>query len=281
MEEKIITSLAAALTALAKGNTAVPFPEAGEDFRPLSEAFETLRAALLQKDEAAREKEKARERAVRTVAHDLRVPLTTILGYTEALEKGLADTQEKRARYLAAIALRGRDMSRLIDTLSLAARTGGMPALTLRQTDWPALIRQELARAADFLEEHHITVTEDFEGPISLPLDEDAFRRILTNLLTNTVKYRTAPASRISVSLIKRGDAAVFSYHDDGPGVPDALLPRLFEEGMRGNETAPGSGLGLYIVSKIAAAHHGKAAAYNNNGLTIEISLPITGGPLC
>lgn len=281
MEEKTIISLAAALTALAKGNTEIPFPEAGEEFGPLSEAFETLRAALLQKDETAREKEKARERAVRTVAHDLRIPLTTILGYTEALEKGLAETPEKRARYLSAIALRGRDMSRLIDTLSLAARTGGMPALTLKETDWPALIRCELARAKDFLDEHHITVTEDFEGPISLPLDEDAFRRILTNLFTNTVKYRTAPASCVTVSLARRGDAAVFSYHDDGPGVPDALLPHLFEEGTRGNETAPGSGLGLYIVSKIAAAHHGKAAAYNNNGLTIEISLPTTGGLPC
>lgn len=277
--------LADAMEAAAHGRYDAPLPaDAAGDTALLTEAFaslrERLRADALQREAAETE----RRTAVSGITHDLRTPLTTILGYTEALQKHLDHTPEKRDAYLAAIALRARDLSRLIDTLSAANRSGGLPPVHLTKAAPAPLLRAFQEEQAGWLRDEQITIHLDLDDALVLPLNWEAFRRILMNLLTNTVKYRNAPASVVTIRFRTENDRPVFTYHDDGPGVqPEEALAHLFEPGFRGADASrrPGSGLGLHIAAQIAAAHGGTISARNENGLTIAIAFPTTGGLPC
>lgn len=213
-----------------------------------------------------------RETALRGIAHDLRVPLTAILGYTEALQRGMDRTPEKRAAYLSAIEKSAKEMSVLIDGLSETAKSRDpfpVRPIPLRPA---VLIRDCLSDWSETLAEKKVSVTLDLEETILLPLDANAFRRILSNLISNTIKYREKNHSEISISLYADETAVRLLYHDDGPGVSPAFLPLLFEAGARGEETAkkiPGSGLGFYIIERLTAAQQGTVSAKNNNGLAI------------
>ena len=116
----------------------------------------------------------------------------------------------------------------------------------------------------------------EIEESLDVPLDVDAFLRILDNLSGNTLKYRAAPASIISFTGKTAGAEAVLTYQDDGPGVPAEALPHLFEPGFRAApETVSGSGLGLSVVADLISLHGGTVAAQNKNGLVVTIRIPL------
>lgn len=277
--------LAEAMRAAALGCYDAPLPEeASGDTAFLTKAFASLRERLRTDAELREAAETERRTAVSGITHDLRTPLTTILGYTEALQKHLDHTPEKRDAYLAAIALRARDLSRLIDALSAANRSGGLPPVQLTPQPPAPLLRAFQEEQSGWLQEKQVTLHLELDDALVLLLDWQAFRRILMNLLTNTIKYREAPASAVSIRFRTENGRPVFTYHDDGPGVqPEEALSHLFEPGFRGPGSArrPGSGLGLHIAAQIAAAHGGRISARNENGLTISIAFPTTGGLPC
>ncbi len=271
-----------AVQAMGEGNLTIPIPVGiSAETRIMGEALSSLQRKLLTDQDVRSREARNRETAISAIAHDLREPLAVILGYAEALQKGMAKTEEKKEKYLSAILLRSRDLSRLIDELSETNKASKPVIIHPKRLVWADVIRDCLAEWTDDLENAHAKVHEDLDNSIAVSLDKDAFRRILENLTGNTLKYRQKKSSLISIRLFSKGKNAVFSYHDDGPGVPPEALPHLFEPWYRAANGCPGSGLGLYIVSQIAAAHKGHAAAKNDHGLTIEIELPVTGGSSC
>lgn len=277
-----VQALSQAADAMGRGDLSCPIPSGlSPDAQALASALEELKKSLLLSREKQQEDEERRRNAIASIAHDLRVPLTTILGYAEALQKGLARTEEKKAAYINAILLRSHDMSRMIDELSLTNKAMGHLVLHPALESWTAVIRQCLAEQYDFLTASHVTVHADLDDAIHLMLDRDAFRHVLDNLMQNTVKYREKNTSSIILRLTRQKETALFSYHDDGPGVPAEALPHIFEPWYRASSKTDGSGLGLYIISQIVSAHHGLVSARNDHGLTIEIQLPVVGGSSC
>ena len=107
--------------------------------------------------------------------------------------------------------------------------------------------------------------------------DEELLRQALDNLLAN-VQTHTPPGTVATITAAQGDGTVTVEVSDDGPGVPDHQLPRLFERFYRGAAPSPrpGSGLGLAIVSAIAAAHHGTAEAAGNqpHGLRMTLVLP-------
>ena len=112
-------------------------------------------------------------------------------------------------------------------------------------------------------------------------LDTKEFKRIFDNLFTNTVKYREKGTSRILITLKKTMDMrnAELIIQDNGPGVPEDSLEKLFDsfyrvDGSR-NRVENGSGIGLAVVKEIVLGHGGKIYAENRGGLAIIIRLPM------
>lgn len=279
-----IALLAKATEAAARGNFSPPLPEScSPAMAPLLSSFRGLLAALEKQAEEREAATKRRENAIAGIAHDLRAPLTTIRGYTEALQKGLARTPEKERAYLAAIALRARELSERIDTLSFVSRGAGHLPIRPLPTSFAAFLREYLEANRPLLESRAASVVADLDPSVILPLDRSAFSRVLDNLFSNTLKYRLVPHSSIVLSLRRSGENAVFTYQDNGPGIrPQEALEKIFLPWYRApDQKKAGSGLGLYVVSQIAAAHGGTAAAENRDGLAITITLPITGGISC
>ena len=274
--------LADAMRKAAEGDWSATLPHAASpDLSLLCRAFSTLAASLQQIEIRRKEEEETRRLAALSLLHDLRAPLTTILGYTEALEAHPTATPEKRSAYLAAIKLRAGDLASLIDEFSAAER--GIPREASPPAASAALIGDFFRAEQERLHREQVSVHLCVDETLTLPVSRLDLQRILTNLLTNTVKYRGHPSSAVTITCRKEETAIVLSYHDDGPGVPPDALPHLFQAGYRAPDAArrPGSGLGLHIIAEIAGRSCGAVSAANDHGLTITLTFPMTGGLSC
>lgn len=276
-----IDQLSHAMWEAARGKT-LPLPETDDErLEGLADAFSALQEQLAEARQTCEAQREQHRLALARVVHDLRLPLTTIVGYTEALQRHMDTTPEKRESFLAAIALRAQELSQLIDTLS-ALRKEPDPApepglaLAAWMRDWVRTHDEELHRRC-------ITLSLSIDEALRLPMDALSFRRIWLNLLSNTVKYRRKETSAVSLSFTASGTESTLVYHDDGPGIRPENLDQLFAPGFREDPAGaiPGSGLGLHIVEDIVRSHHGRVSAKNEQGLSIYLTFPLTGGSSC
>ncbi len=217
------------------------------------------------------------------IAHDLRTPLTAIMGYTEALQLGLGKTEEKRTQYLNSISTCADDLSKLIDELSLYNKLSTSRIICHpHPINFSEVIHTFIDEDKDYLLSRQVNVHFDTDDSLIAMLDEKEFQRIIFNLLANTIKYRSKDTSDVLISLKKKGTMAEFIYQDDGPGVPTEKLSHIFEAFYRTDEarskTSNGSGLGLAIVAEIITAHKGRYRAENENGLKLIFEIPLAEG---
>ena len=222
-----------------------------------------------------------KQKEISDLTHDLRAKLFAMTGYAEALQSGLAATEDAQKKYLAALKLSADHMTYLLDMLSAVNREGTL-VLHPRPQNISDLIRNFFTARADELSRKHISLSLDLSELSEISVDSGAFSRILENLLQNTMKYKNKPETKISVTLSQKGNDAVLSYHDDGPGVSDTALPHLFEEGYREHpEMTHGEGRGLSIIQNLISLHGGTVSAKNENGLTVTLKIPMQGGRSC
>lgn len=217
------------------------------------------------------------------IAHDLRTPLTAIMGYTEALQLGLGKTEEKRTQYLNSISTCADDLSKLIDELSLYNKLSTSRIICHpHPINFSEVIHTFIDEDKDYLLSRQVNVHFDTDDSLIAMLDEKEFQRIIFNLLANTIKYRSKDTSDVLISLKKKGTMAEFIFQDDGPGVPTEKLSHIFEAFYRTDEarskTSNGSGLGLAIVAEIITAHKGRYRAENENGLKLIFEIPLAEG---
>lgn len=279
-----IQQFADAMYDAARGNCDVPLPETDNlDLSLLLSAFSALRTGIAENKAKQELKECQRQTAIADIVHDLRLPLTIILGYTEALQKHMDTTPKKRESYLSAIEMQARDLSALIDSLSAVNRDLSPASMSQILYSPYEIIHTWIQVNQYQLQCHQITIQVTIDESLLLPIDHQTLHRILLNLFSNTIKYRTRPSSAVSISFLQKNKEAVFTYHDDGPGVAPASLHNLFSPRFRENHKTdiPGSGLGLHSVAQIAANYHGTAKAQNENGLIIILTFPISGGSSC
>ena len=246
-------------------------------------AFQSMQYNLNNSIKQHENVEKRKQILYAGIAHDLRTPLTSIIGYSEALNAGIANTPEKKRRYIQAISTQADVLLHLVDQLSiynkLSARKATFP---LYKVSLESLIRSYLDIEGDSLLTKHVHVKTKLKSNIYVMANTDEFQRILTNFFTNSIKYRKLPESNVVISLCRNPDdeeEAILSYHDDGPGVEGSKLEKIFEPFYRTSEartkTSNGSGLGLAVVAEIVSIHKGRIQALNDNGLLIKIYLPI------
>lgn len=213
------------------------------------------------------------------VAHDLRTPLSLILGHAEALSDGvLPPTQET----LHVIHDEARRLNRLIEDLrTLSLAEAGELSLAPR----PAAPRDLLARTvnahAPAAQQKAITLQQEAaEGLPAVFADPDRVAQVFDNLLTNALRH-TPPGGTITLTATETAAAVQFSVMDTGPGIPTDDLPNVFERFYRADKARQrgegGSGLGLAIAKSIVAAHNGRiwAESTPDTGTTFSFTLPL------
>ncbi|MGH2584751.1 MAG: ATP-binding protein [Dehalococcoidia bacterium] len=238
-------------------------------------------AELSEAKERLEEERRQREEFISMIAHELAQPLTNISTSAQLLgrEKTPPDFRE-RAR--GTILSETRRLNRLVQDLLDATRlAAGHFEVNPAPCDLVEIVREqvELIRTAS---ERHAVQLDVADGAATSMCDRDRIAQVLSNILTNAVKYTAGGAVR--VRLHAEAVQAVIRIHDEGSGIPPGRLSAIFEPHVRlvgaGNREMKGSGLGLYIARGIIEAHGGRIWAENaeGGGAVFTITLPLTHG---
>ena len=230
-----------------------------------------------------RRADRVRRDFVANVSHELRTPLTAVRGYVEALVDGGADQAEAR-RFLEIIGRHTLRMERLVrDLLRLARLDAGQEAVERVPCPVDALFAGVETDLASVIEARGQTVDRRIApDAAAVPGDPAKLHDALRNLLENATHY--APeGGRIVMAAERRGDRVMLTVADDGPGIPEADLSRVFERfyrvdkaRSRGAKDPGGTGLGLAIVKHLIELHGGRVHAANRpeGGAIFTIELP-------
>jgi PAS domain S-box-containing protein len=241
----------------------------------LAQALDLERKAV----ERLREADDMKNTFLTAVSHDLRTPLSAILGSAITLESAddLGIPEDDRRQLIRSLARKAKRLTSMVnDLLDMDRLTRGLVQPRQELMDLGVLLGRTVAES-DILEERTVHVqTEPIEGW----LDESMVVRIVENLLVNASKH-TPTTSTIWVGAERTDEGVVLRVEDDGAGVPLAERERLFEPFERGERSAPspGMGVGLSLVARFAEAHGGRAWVEDRpgGGASFRVLLPDPG----
>lgn len=256
-----------------------PRTEVGKVGNALNRMLGHVGAAL-----AARQASELRvRRFVADASHELRTPLAAIRGYAELTRRGNQQVPPDVAYALRRVESESARMTVLVNDLLLLARLDSADPDTTR-----ALASEpvDLSRlAVDAASDAHVA-GPDHRWQLDLPEesitvlgDESQLHHVLGNLLANA-RTHTPAGTTVTVHLTTTYDEALLSVTDNGPGIPPALLPQVFDRFARGDTSrsraAGSTGLGLAIVAAVVQAHHGTVSVDSIPGLTtFTVRLPL------
>jgi len=237
--------------------------------------FEEMRVHLKKEIEVRIQYEQELKELISNISHDIKTPLTAIKGYAEGLLDGVADTPERREKYLRTIFAKASDMTTLVDELSFYTKidTNNIP------------YHFEKVRVNDYFRDcvednvpelELINVSLSFESNVTeftqVLGDREQLKRVMSNLIGNAVKYRgDKEQGNITVRLEEEDKMVLVEVEDNGQGIPETALPYIFERFYRAdasrNSKQGGSGLGLAIAKKIIEEHGGSIRAESEPGV--------------
>ncbi len=221
------------------------------ELKPLVTALDSLLAQL-------RSKVRREHTFVEDAAHELRTPMAVISAQAHALAKAADPAARREAQQQLDHAI--ARTSHLVQQLLVLARVDrDAPTLSVGDTDLAQLVRAELARLSPVALARRIELSLEAPDTLSHALDVHAFQSVLSNLLDNALRYGRE-GGHVAIELQPEGAGGlVLSVADDGPGIPAAERPSVFERFYRGaGHDLPGSGLGLAIVRQAAARLGGR-----------------------
>lgn len=226
--------------------------------------------------------ESVRRDFVANVSHELKTPLTSIVGYAETLATEAAgDTQTER--FARTILNNARRMQRLVDDLlDLSRIESGRWQPDVERVDVRGLAGDVWAAFADRARERRIQFTAASGDGHHVMADADALRQVLTNLFDNALRH-TPPGGRIGVALEASPGGVTVAVTDTGSGIAPEHLPRIFERFYRADpgrsREEGGTGLGLAIVKHLVEAHGGHVEARSTLGQGTTIRMFFPGAP--
>jgi two-component system OmpR family sensor kinase len=220
----------------------------------------------------------AQRRIIADVGHDLRTPLTAMRGEAEVTLRS-PRTPEQYRQVLSSMLEEIDHLGTISDTLLLLARIEAGDLVPHRTaTDIRDLVTRAVQRIRQRVTDHPVAYEPASDGVGSAPLDGTMVSLVLDHLLDNAVRH-TPPETPVMVSLRPEPGTACVIVEDEGPGVPDEMLPHLFERFYRGDAArgrSAGAGLGLTVAAAIVDAHGGTITAERgrNGGLRVTVRLP-------
>ena len=246
---------------------------AGRELAVLKQVGEILGLAIATVERGAileRERERL-EFVNRFIRHNLLNSLNVVDARTEILAEHVDD--EGRS-HLETVRGRTADMVELIETLRALMQAFVVDESRVTEPkDLTAVVRDEVGAAREAFGDASFSLSTPGE-PVTVRADE-LLGEIFENLLANAVQHNDSGAPSVRVVVEADGDVASVRVSDDGPGIPEAVLPTVFEKGERGFDS-PGTGFGLYLVREIVDAYGGSVSVRNDDeGATFAVTLPL------
>ncbi len=228
-----------------------------------------------------KELERLRSDFVANVSHELKTPLTSIIGSIETLKEGAAENPRDRARFLDVIDEHSKNLRHLIEDLLLLSKVeSGRENLRREKLDAEKILKKVIGTLDLDLNSKKIKVNLDFpEKPFLILADAKSIEQVFLNLIGNAIKYNE-PGGKITVRGFYEADSAKIEFEDTGIGIPESDIPRIFERFYRVDKSrsreSGGTGLGLAIVKHIIERHSGQihVKSHPQQGSTFTITLP-------
>jgi signal transduction histidine kinase len=238
------------------------------ELRELATAFDNMADAVDRQEQLRRD-------LVADVAHELRTPIAVLQASHEALLDGIAEPTPAQLTSLHDEVLR---LSRIVgDLQSLAEADAAALRLTPSRHDLADIAAAAADSLAGRFEAAGITLIRRL-SPAEVLADSGRLHQVITNLLTNALKF-TPAGGQVTIEVGSRAGQAVLQVTDTGPGIPAADLPRIFDRFWRGQGAArsSGSGIGLAIAAGLTRAHGGEltAASTEGEGTQMTLTLPL------
>lgn len=258
---------------VASGNLNAPLAyERSNPFGKFTWAFDHLRKEL---DRARKDEERAREdhkTALASLSHDLRTPLASLRAYAEALDMGLANSEQERAEYERAIIRKCDEVSSLVEDLFQHALSDmDRIAVACKPVQAAPIVRRCAADSSGLAR-----ISCERTDNARVEADEARLAQAIGNLIGNAIKY--ARGSAIDIQATAEDGLYTIAVRDFGPGMPPEDLPFATERFYRGANASgrPGSGLGLYISAYLVERMGGRLHLANAHpGLKATIELPL------
>jgi signal transduction histidine kinase len=218
-----------------------------------------------------------RDEFLSAASHELRTPVTSLTLQLEALQRTLAAGREPEprvARVLEKMGVQTRRLARLIESLLDVSRLqAGRPLLERRRVDVVALVREAAAELDPQFTQANVALRLEAAGPVEGEVDPLRLHLVVTNLLSNAVKY--GEGSPVEVTVARAQDAVLLRVKDEGPGIAPEDQSRVFERFERASRVG-GTGVGLWLVRELVAAHGGSVRLESTpgRGATFTVTLP-------
>jgi len=279
--EEPLNILSKGVEEISKGNLDYRLDYKNEDeFLPVCQNFNYMAVKLKQSVELLQKNEENRKELLLDISHDLRSPLTSIQAYVEGLSDGIANTPEKQKRYLETIKRKTVEIEKMVSSLLSYSKLEMEEFETdIRKVNMVSFLSEAVNSVWDEYRQRGLEITFDKKADITAKIDEELFLRVISNLFENSLKYKNKPVGKMLVTLEKNGEKAEVKFEDDGPGVKEDQLEKLFEIFYRTdkarNNPGSGNGIGLAFVKKAIGIMNGEVRAEKSalGGLSIIITL--------
>ena len=269
-----IKKLREAAESIKEGNLDFAIESNGDDeIGELCTSFEEMRKRLKDSAEEKLNNETESRALISNIAHDLKTPITAVKGYSEGLLDGVANTPEKRDKYIRTIYNKANEMDMLINELTLYSKidTNKIP-YNFQKININNYFQDCVEDIGLDLEEKNIGLAyyNYVDEDTIIIADTEQLRRVINNIVGNSVKYMDKPNGFINIRLKDVGDFIQVEIEDNGRGIAQKDLPYIFDRFYRAdasrNSATGGSGIGLSIVKKIIEDHGGKIWATSKEG---------------
>lgn len=238
------------------------------------ESINALVDSTVEAMQEERQIEKSKDELITNVSHDIRTPLTSIIGYLGLIENKQYQSEEDLIKYAHIAFVKSNQMKSLVNDLFeyTKVRQADTP-LNLMTVSLMSLFEQlEASFELEATQKEMAISSELPDGDLKIEADPEKFARIFNNLITNALKYGKG-GKNIYLSARKMNDNEIeVQVSNDGEPIPQDSLPQVFERFYRveksRNKKTGGTGLGLAITQRIVELHHGTIKVESNNHLT-------------
>lgn len=279
---KYIGKIAMAVQNISEGDLNTEIEVLGDDeFSMIAANLNRMEADIRELMDKEREAERTKNELITNVAHDLRTPLTSIIGYLELLSKGVPLTREMQQKYIDIVYTKAKRLEKLIEDLfGFTKMNYGKISMNVGKVDIVKLLGQLLEEFYPSFADKDLTYELTSNVPAQIiSADGNLLARLFDNLINNAIKYG-AEGKKVLVKVLAEEEIVTVSVTNYGYVIPEDELPLIFNKFYRVEQsrstTTGGTGLGLAIAKSIVDMHGGTIAVTSDlNGTVFTVKLKV------
>lgn len=279
---KYIGKIAVAVQNISEGDLNTEIEVLGDDeFSMIAANLNRMEADIRELMDKEREAERTKNELITNVAHDLRTPLTSIIGYLELLSKGVPLTREMQQKYIDIVYTKAKRLEKLIEDLfGFTKMNYGKISMNVGKVDIVKLLGQLLEEFYPSFADKDLTYELTSNVPAQIiSADGNLLARLFDNLINNAIKYG-AEGKKVLVNVLAKEEIVTVSVTNYGYVIPEDELPLIFNKFYRVEQsrstTTGGTGLGLAIAKSIVDMHGGTISVTSDlNGTVFTVKLKI------